>query len=228
MELKKGQTIMVDVDLKLPAAILHEVVSNRSGMPLEGFALYYQSKQLEGEAALSTWGVEKDATIEVKTRGRGGTKALAGAADQAKIAKPKTVAAAKTPAAIIAAAAEATATDAELKAEEDATPSEGGATAAVNAEAAAEKRKAAEAAAEKRKAAEVKAAEKKAAQAAETKAAQKVKATETKAIAKEAEKVKNAEAAEEALETKNFEGKFAEGMQTRRSETADKMEVLQT
>ena len=73
VELRKGQTIMVDVDLQMPAAILHEVVSNRSGMPPEGFALYYQSKQLEGEAALWTWGVEKDATIEVKTRGRGGT-----------------------------------------------------------------------------------------------------------------------------------------------------------
>ena len=77
MELKKGQTIMVDVDLKMPAAILHEVVSNRSGMPLEGFALYYQSKQLEGKAALSSWGVEKDATIEVKSRGRGGMKVAA-------------------------------------------------------------------------------------------------------------------------------------------------------
>ena len=223
MELKKGQTIMVDVDLKLPAAILHEVVSNRSGMPLEGFALYYQSKQLEGEAALSTWGVEKDATIEVKTRGRGGTKNPEDA-DQV-------IQASKVLKAVNELKAEGDATPSEggaTPSEGDATPSEGGATAAVNAEAAAEKRKAAEAAAEKRKAAEVKAAEKKAAQAAETKAAQKVKATETKAIAKEAEKVKNAEAAEEALETKNFEGKFAEGMQTRRSETADKMEVLQT
>jgi len=212
---------MVDVDLKLPAAILHEVVSNRSGMPLEGFALYYQSKQLEGEAALSTWGVEKDATIEVKTRGRGGMPA---GADQV-------IQGSKVLKAVNELKAEGDATPSEggaTPSEGDATPSEGGATAAVNAEAAAEKRKAAEAAAEKRKAAEVKAAEKKAAQAAETKAAQKVKATETKAIAKEAEKVKNAEAAEEALETKNFEGKFAEGMQTRRSETADKMEVLQT
>ena len=202
---------MVDVDLKLPAAILHEVVSNRSGMPLEGFALYYQSKQLEGEAALSTWGVEKDATIEVKTRGRGGMPA---GADQV-------IQGSKVLKAVNELKAEGDATPSEggaTPSEGDATPSEGGATAAVNAEAAAEKRKAAE----------VKAAEKKAAQAAETKAAQKVKATETKAIAKEAEKVKNAEAAEEALETKNFEGKFAEGMQTRRSETADKMEVLQT
>ena len=74
MELKKGQTIMMNVDLDMPAAILHKAVSNRSGMPLEGFALYYQSKQLEGEAALSSWGVEKDGTIEVKTRGRGGAK----------------------------------------------------------------------------------------------------------------------------------------------------------
>ena len=72
MELKKGQTIMVNVDLQMTATILHEAVSNRSGMPPEGFAIYYQSKQLEGEAALSSWGVEKDATIEVKTRGRGG------------------------------------------------------------------------------------------------------------------------------------------------------------
>ena len=202
---------MVDVDLKMPAAILHEVVSNRSGMPLGGFALYYQSKQLEGEAALSTWGVEKDATIEVKTRGRGGMPA---GADQV-------IQGSKVLKAVNELKAEGDATPSEggaTPSEGDATPSEGGATAAVNAEAAAEKRKAAE----------VKAAEKKAAQAAETKAAQKVKATETKAIAKEAEKVKNAEAAEEALETKNFEGKFAEGMQTRRSETADKMEVLQT
>ena len=86
---------MVDVDLQMPAAILHEVVSNRSGMPLEGFALYYQSKQLEGKAALSSWGVEKNATIEVKTRGRGGAREgghteaaqiykVAGAAEAAK------------------------------------------------------------------------------------------------------------------------------------------------
>jgi len=63
---------MMNVDLDMSAAILHDAVSNRSGMPPEGFAIYYQSKQLEGEAALSSWGVEKDATIEVKTRGRGG------------------------------------------------------------------------------------------------------------------------------------------------------------
>ena len=74
VEMKKGQTIMVDVDVQMPAAVLHEVVSNRSGMPPEGFALYYRSKQLEGEAALASWGVAKDATIEVKTRGRGGVQ----------------------------------------------------------------------------------------------------------------------------------------------------------
>ena len=43
---------MMNVDLDMPAATLHEAVSNRSGMPLEGFALYYRSKKLEGEAAL--------------------------------------------------------------------------------------------------------------------------------------------------------------------------------
>ena len=57
---------MMNVDLDMPAATLHEAVSNRSGMPLEGFALYYRSKKLEGEAALSSWQVGKDAIIEVK------------------------------------------------------------------------------------------------------------------------------------------------------------------
>jgi len=74
---------MVDVDVQMPAAILHEVVSNRSGMLPEGFALYYQSKQLEGEAALASWGVQKDATIEVKTRGRGGAPEADGGAAKA-------------------------------------------------------------------------------------------------------------------------------------------------
>ena len=78
---------MVDVDVQMPAAILHEVVSNRSGMPPEGFALYYQSKQLEGEAALASWGVQKDATIEVKTRGRGGAPKADGGADKAELKK---------------------------------------------------------------------------------------------------------------------------------------------
>eukprot|EP00964_Phaeocystis_antarctica_P049008 scaffold28375_cov63-Phaeocystis_antarctica.AAC.1 len=68
---------MMDVDLQMPAAILHEVVSNCAGMPLEGFALCYQSKQLDGEAALSSWGVERDPAIEVKSRGRGGMQAAA-------------------------------------------------------------------------------------------------------------------------------------------------------
>ena len=81
MELKKGQTIMMNVDLDMPAAILHEAVSNRSGMPLEGFALYYRSKKLEGEAALSSWQVGKDAIIEVKTRGRGGVKEAGSSGD---------------------------------------------------------------------------------------------------------------------------------------------------
>ena len=72
MELKKGETIMIDAALHLPAAFLHEVFSNRSGLPLDHFELYYRGKRLEGEAALSSWGIEKDSTIEVKMRGRGG------------------------------------------------------------------------------------------------------------------------------------------------------------
>ena len=72
MELKKGETIMIDAALHLPVAFLHEALSNRSGLPLDHFELYYRGKRLEGEAALSSWGIEKDSTIEVKMRGRGG------------------------------------------------------------------------------------------------------------------------------------------------------------
>ena len=72
MELKKGETIMIDAALHLPAAFLHEAFSNRSGLPPDHFELYYRGKRLEGEAALSSWGIEKDSTIEVKMRGRGG------------------------------------------------------------------------------------------------------------------------------------------------------------
>ena len=72
MELKKGETIMIDAALHLPAAFLHEAFSNRSGLPPDHFELYYRGKLLEGEAALSSWGIEKDSTIEVKMRGRGG------------------------------------------------------------------------------------------------------------------------------------------------------------
>ena len=64
--------MMIDVDLQTTADIFQEIVSSRSGMPFEKFALYFQSKQLEGKAALSSWGVEKDAIVEVKIRGRGG------------------------------------------------------------------------------------------------------------------------------------------------------------
>jgi len=70
--LKKGETILTDVSLHLPAACLRKAFSNRSGVPLKHFELYYRGKRLEGEAALASWGVEKDATIEVKMRGRGG------------------------------------------------------------------------------------------------------------------------------------------------------------
>lgn len=74
MELKKGETIMMDIDLDNPAATFYEAVSIRLRIPIHNFALYYQSKKLEGEAALASWGVTKDATIEVKTRGRGGVQ----------------------------------------------------------------------------------------------------------------------------------------------------------
>ena len=74
VELKKGETILTDASLHLPAACLHEAFSHRSGVPPDHFELYYRGKRLEGEAALASWGVEKDATIEVKMRGRGGMK----------------------------------------------------------------------------------------------------------------------------------------------------------
>ena len=76
MELKKGETIMIDAALHLPAAFLHEAFSNRSGFPPDHFELYYRGKQLEGEAALSSWGIVKDSTIEVKMRGRGGAPGM--------------------------------------------------------------------------------------------------------------------------------------------------------
>ena len=66
---------MMDASLHLPAAFLHEAFSDRSGVPPDHFELYYRGKRLEGEAALASWGVGKDATIEVKMRGRGGMKA---------------------------------------------------------------------------------------------------------------------------------------------------------
>ena len=72
MELKKGETIMIDATLHLPAACLHEAFSDRCGFPPDHFELYYRGKRLEGEAALSSWGVGRDSTIEVKMRGRGG------------------------------------------------------------------------------------------------------------------------------------------------------------
>ena len=72
MELKKGETIMVDATLHLPASFLHKAFSNRSGVPLDFFELYYRGKRLEGEAALASWGIVKDSTVEEKLRGRGG------------------------------------------------------------------------------------------------------------------------------------------------------------
>ena len=76
VELKKGETIMIDAALHLPAAFLHEAFSDRSGFPPDHFELYYRGKQLEGEAALSSWGIGKDSTIEVKMRGRGGAPGM--------------------------------------------------------------------------------------------------------------------------------------------------------
>ena len=64
---------MIDAALHLPASFLHEAFSDRSGVPLDLFELYYRGKRLEGEAALASWGVGKGSTIEVKMRGRGGT-----------------------------------------------------------------------------------------------------------------------------------------------------------
>eukprot|EP00964_Phaeocystis_antarctica_P066702 scaffold40368_cov59-Phaeocystis_antarctica.AAC.1 len=72
VELKKGQSIMVDANLQQPSGALHRDVSIRSGLPADTFELYHGSKRLEGEAVLASWGVEKDLLIEVKTRGRGG------------------------------------------------------------------------------------------------------------------------------------------------------------
>ena len=65
---------MIDVALYLPAAYLHEAFSNRSGLPPDRFELYYRGRRLENEAAISSCGIEKDSTIEVKMRGRGGTR----------------------------------------------------------------------------------------------------------------------------------------------------------
>eukprot|EP00964_Phaeocystis_antarctica_P004196 scaffold2265_cov62-Phaeocystis_antarctica.AAC.6 len=66
---------MTDAALHLRASFLHEAFSDRSGVPLDFFELYYRGKRLEGEAALASWGVGKGSTIEVKMRGRGGGNA---------------------------------------------------------------------------------------------------------------------------------------------------------
>jgi hypothetical protein len=81
VELKKGETILTDASLHLPAACLRKAFSDRSGVPLNHFELYYLGKRLEGEAALASWGVEKNATIEVKMRGRGGVRSVGGGSE---------------------------------------------------------------------------------------------------------------------------------------------------
>ena len=78
MELKKGQTIMVDANLQQPSSALHEDVSERSGLPADTFELYHGSKPLEDEAPLASWGVKKGSLIEVKMRGRGGMQTAGG------------------------------------------------------------------------------------------------------------------------------------------------------
>ena len=83
VEIKKGQTIMVDANLQQPPGALHKDVSERSGLPADTFELYHGSKRLEGEAVLASWGVEKDSLIEVKTRGRGGMHGGGGGEDGA-------------------------------------------------------------------------------------------------------------------------------------------------
>ena len=72
VELKKGVTIMTNAALHLPAAILNRAFSKRSGLPLAHFELYYGGTRLEGEATLSSYGVDIHSSVEVKMRGRGG------------------------------------------------------------------------------------------------------------------------------------------------------------
>ena len=67
---------MVTAELHRPAALLHEAFCVRSRIRSDCFELYYRGKRLEGEAALESWGVGRDAIIEVKMRGRGGAPSM--------------------------------------------------------------------------------------------------------------------------------------------------------
>ena len=78
MELRKGQTIMVDADLQQPSRTLHKDVCSRSRLPADNFELYHGSKRLEDEAPLASCGVKKNSLIEVKMRGRGGMQTAGG------------------------------------------------------------------------------------------------------------------------------------------------------
>ena len=215
---------MVDVDLKMPAAILHEVVSNRSGMPLGGFALYYQSKQLEGEAALSTWGVEKDAVIEVKTRGRGGVTPVTTVVTGDYLATMFSGSASSAARIIEAVKMLATMPLEEIKPQENALrllALDDGADPTV-------KTAAKETLALLKLAVEapntLKGREDTAAEtAADAKAAEAKVATD-----KEARKAQEAQEAQERREAEEFEDNFTAGMQTRRNDTANKMQELQT
>ena len=71
----EGVTIMVDAALEQPPADLYERISDRAALgPSCDFWVLYGGKPLEGDAALSSWGVKQGAEIEVKLRGRGAGK----------------------------------------------------------------------------------------------------------------------------------------------------------
>ena len=71
----EGVTIMVDADLEQPPADLYERISDRAALgPSCDFWVLYGGKPLEGDAALSSWGVKQGAEIEVKLRGRAAGK----------------------------------------------------------------------------------------------------------------------------------------------------------
>ena len=93
VELKKGETLMINAALSLPASSLHKAFSDRSGVPLDFFELYYRGKVLKGEAALASWGVVKDSSIEVKMRGRGGSRNKSGKEPMRQAAPPHSQAA---------------------------------------------------------------------------------------------------------------------------------------
>ena len=68
---------MVDADLEQPPADLYERISDRAALgPGCDFWVLYGGKRLEGDAALSSWGIKKGAGIQVRLRGRGAGKGI--------------------------------------------------------------------------------------------------------------------------------------------------------